>query len=63
MIIQILREAQEPETGESYKRHSHINIPMIETKINRNTVSHNNFIRVYGHMFWPIMSIIRYILI
>ena len=61
MIIQILLEAQETETAESYKQHSHINIPIIETKINRNAVSHNTFI--YGHMFWPIMSTIRYILI
>lgn len=61
MTIQILLEAQETETAEFYKQHSHTNIPMIETKINRKAVSHNTFI--YGHMFWPIMSIIRYILI
>jgi len=61
MIIQILLEAQETETAESYKQHSHINIPVIETKINTNAISHNIFI--YSHMFWPIMSIVIYILI
>jgi hypothetical protein len=34
MIIHILLEAQGTEKAESYKPHSHINIPMIETKTN-----------------------------